>query len=226
MKMKKIKILVALALFSGIGFISFGFKEFNPNELPCEQNAKVDQLIRINFPIAQVNPFRNPTYEYYNPNPDLRNINPPLNPNLQRSDNYYCIVTVTSPRCAAFTWTSALELGINTASTDYATMRIKIPGQGFDYNINVEYYERGDGDGQPDFNKVPAQSPYYTFTKSRVKYAASKYYLGGGAPGAENIFLQPISNNGYLSQNEIISIGGKLASPDLSGINQYINLTK
>ena len=221
--LKKLLFVCFVLLVTSVFFITLSSKaEFVDNVIPCQELQPLNGKIQINFPIT-ANSFRNPNYEYYIPFPDLRNGNEP-GQWRHESNKYFCLVTVTSPNCSQWSWEKAMDLNNSNGS---GRMDIKVAPQGYSSTIKVEYWERGDdlgGSNSIDFNKPPFET---WANASRVKYQYQQTFQGWGSSSvAQPINLTAVQNAGYYAINDSITVGGKTASGDLSGLNDYINMNK
>lgn len=221
--LKKLLVMSLVLFGTSVFLIMLSSKaEFDPYEVQCQDLQPLSGKIQINFPIT-ANSYRNTNFEYYVPFPDMRNGNAP-GQWRHESNKYFCLVTVTSPNCSQWSWEQALDLN-NSNGT--GRMDIKLAPQGYSSTIKVEYWERGDdlnGSNNIDFNKPPTET---WANASRVKYQFQQTFQGwGSSNAAQPINLTAVQNAGYLSLNDSITVGGKMASGDLSGLNDYIKMNK
>ena len=219
--MKKITFaLFGVITISSALFFLMSMKQYNPYNVPCEERPARDARIKILFSLAPYQ-FRTAGNEYFIPSPDLRWGDAPGNW-VHESDKYFCLVTITSPNCPAYNWQQALtSSGIGSNG-----MAVKLPPEGYDVTLKVEYWEKGDAN-VPGFNLAPTDSSTFfgPYIKSRLKYTFQQTYLGGwGSSIPQPVYLNVTSNNGYFDNGDIIFEGGKTAAGDLSSLNEYINM--
>lgn len=219
---------IVFALFFGISaIILIAWKEYEPDTLPdCEELVNRNGKIAIAFTAGQ-NIYRNPSYEYYIPSPDMRWNDIP-GQSITDQTKFTCTVNVTSPNCPSFHWSRSFENPGNI-------MNIQLPPSSFDATIKVTYIERGEDFSTFDFNKPATDMFGNPKNYSRVKYQFQRTYLGGWSnPNiVETLYLVPTENEGYnvdpatgkmLSGFEGVPAGGKMETGDLSGINVFIDL--
>ncbi len=199
--MKRTKINHYLRLLS-IGFILSGMvitlsskdDDIGNDGPPCETLAGDDARIQILFePTANFDQFRAPGFAGFIPSPDLRFGDAPGGFLLDRdeADEYYCVVTVTSPQCVDWIWEEALTL---ENSNGNGRMDIKVPPDGYDTRIEVKYYEISDSPATTQNFNVPLNA-------SRVIYSFVRTYLG--APGIPPLAPEPV----FLDVSDFEEIG-------------------
>lgn len=218
----KQKILGLVSLFFLASFLSsllFVTTSKSPDDLEfsddCDNiEGKGDNVrIQINVDQYSFSQYRSSTYQNYIPTPDLRTSGSPGGV-LSEHDKYYCFVTVTCPQCEDWIWEEALS---TSNSNGTGKMNIKIPPEGYDATIEVEYYEVTDDPPQPPFNSS-------ALVGNRLKYKFEQTYQNGfGNSVPQPVFPAPVG----------LKIFGTDASgwnkefvemEDYSGVNEYINL--
>ncbi|MBC9796754.1 hypothetical protein [Sinomicrobium weinanense] len=142
---------------------------FGPST-PCGELAGDEVYIQLNFAQPQAfNQYRQSSYQGFIPTPDVRTSGGPAG-SLNDNDKYYCKVTVTTPQCTDWLWERILS---NDNHYGSGKMKITIPPDGYDANIEVSYYETFDDPyNSHDFNKG---SSYGT----RLVYKFEQLYLNG-----------------------------------------------
>lgn len=202
--MKRSKMTDVLS-FAGMAFVLCGLvfslssksDDIPIGDEPCETLAGDPARIRIAVDAfgSSANPFRNNNFQDYVPNNDLRLLDSDPAGFISEEDQYYCVVTVTSPQCADWVWEAALS----NANRDGDVMDIIVPPDGFDTRINVVYYEVADFPVTPiDFN----QAGLFGEQGIRVIYEATETFLG--APGLAGSPPEPIEL--FATDNDAQSI--------------------
>jgi hypothetical protein len=190
--MKKIlsfSVLLMLVVLAGV--LSAGRKKPDLWTPPCEDLQPRTGKIQINFTANGGNhPFRKSAYQGYIPDPDLR-WNDACGCSVSDQGEYYCLVTVTSSQCSAYQWQRAMD----DDNSNGNIMTIQLPPSGYNAIIKVEYYERGEDNGTPDFNQDLPGYPY-----SRVKYQFQQTFQGWPSSNiAQPIYLNPAQNVPYVA---------------------------
>lgn len=228
--MKKILIPLIGVFVLCIALFTLSSKGEEPWEPPvaCETLVSKDGVISIQFNPAP-NPFRNPGFEYYVPDSDLRNADYyNFNPGLTQFDNaWFCLVTITSASCPNWTWQRALARE-NCVNINARTMAIKLPPSTHDAIVKIEYWEISDYRLQ-NFNKVADG-----ITNSRVKWQFQQTFQGWGSPIIpQPCYLNPVANEPDYTMNYFNPdgspigplFGGKTSSQLDFSLNDWIDLS-
>lgn len=217
-----------LALKTFIMFISIltiffiSWKEYDPESDPtCEDYPNRNGKISINFN-AGPNTYRNSTYAYYVPSPDMRFGDIP-GQNTFDQTKFLCTVSITSPNCSSFQFHKSFENPGNI-------LDVELPPAGYDITVKVTYIEKGEDATTINFNKPAFDMFGNSMNYSRVKYEFQQTYMGWPSSSvAQPIFLNPTLNEGYnvdpaTGKIQGVSGGNKVDLGDISGINAYIDL--
>lgn len=198
-------------------------KEYDPSrDYNCEDYPTRSGKISINFN-AGTNPYRNSSYQYFIPDPDMRYNDIP-GQNFFDQTKFTCTVSITSPNCSSFQFNKAFENPGNI-------LDVELPPQGFDVVVKVTYIERGEDNSTFDFNKPAFGFAGNQTNYSRVHYSAQQSFFSGALSGGfpQPIFLSPSHHEGYntdplTGRIQMPAGGNKADMGDISGINTYINL--